>query len=195
MQMAPTPEMGPVKQIDIEKPPLIKKIEERINNCRSFEELFSVIDRLDNIPGSAGQSNAAEDLIKKIAEASKEIKEHQLQPGTPETDIILSRITRTGGLRQKVSELIFSKEDPKLTEKINKASTAEELIAVLEKVGGIARSDGKIIKASLLKSLIEDLKSKKELGIEAASPIARVILDRITRNAGLRDKVEKIIFG
>lgn len=177
-----------------EKPSPVNEIENKIKNCKTFEELFSVIKRFGNITGSDDRIYSAENLIKIINKAVFKIKGNQMKPDDPELENILSTITRTGELRDKVKIIIFNNIEENLKKEIAAASSTDKLISILEAAGGIARSDGSIIDGAKLKGLIEDLTMLKQADMDVTSPLVRKSLDRITNNFKLRDRVKKLIF-
>ena len=72
---------------------------EAISKAQSFEELLTVIDQLGSIEGSRGKLYTAEKLKEKI---------NLVRDGA---GIFLEGITKTGGLKSKVMELLSKEVD------------------------------------------------------------------------------------
>jgi hypothetical protein len=118
-------------------------------------------------------------------------------------------ITRNFGLRDKVQELIqkeldknikekeeYNKKAEELQEQINSASNINELIEIIgDFKEGVRYSDGTMVSSEKLIENINFLRefynSKEDGGnINAEVPL---FLNKITRNLGLRDKVQSLI--
>ena len=82
-----------------------------------------------------------------------------------------------------------------LAGQIEAATTAKEIVEIINKAGGIKGSDDKIMTALELHKLIKQLLEVREQGMTLDSPVVNLGLNQITRKEGLRAKIEKLIFG
>lgn len=87
------------------------------------------------------------------------------------------------------------KPEQNLAGKIEAATTAKEIVEIINKAGGIKGSDAKIMTALELNKLIKQLLEVREQGMTLGSTVVNLGLNQITRNEGLRAKIEKLIFG
>ncbi len=146
---------------DYEKSVSVEEINKKIADANSFEELERVIDSVKTIKGSDGYIYSADDLILKIGSVRK---------AEARVDII----TRSHGLREKVSQLFASE----LIEKAKDLSDLKNKIDVVVAVFGeqMKGSDGTPLDTEIVKARIEMVVNQR--GIE----------NLVTANYGLREK-------
>lgn len=128
-------------------------------DAKNFEDLFNLINRTDGIQGSEKKYEPAQlkIIIDKVINGEKGF----------------NVITRTGGLRRKVHEI--------LTEKFsfNKAESFDDLIVSLDKCKKIpGSSEGWDV--AEIKKYIENIRNGKSI-------------NKLTRSCGLREKVNELL--
>lgn len=79
-----------------------------ISDAETFEELYDILDKMKSIQGSQ-QRYTAEELKNAIEDDRKLCKAYEIEDINKMLPSILSEITRTSGLREKVKYL-FKKE-------------------------------------------------------------------------------------
>jgi hypothetical protein len=189
----------------------IEKLQEQINSAESLDGLIEIINNFKGggIEYSDGSAISSNELVNRINHIKDFFNKEENQNAAIDNPMYTNTITRNFGLRDKVQELIqkeldknikekeeYNKKAEELQEQINSASNINELIEIIgDFKEGVRYSDGTMVSSEKLIENINFLRefynSKEDGGnINAEVPL---FLNKITRNLGLRDKVQSLI--
>lgn len=151
-----------------------KNFEESVARAKNFDDLTAVINRTKEIYGTK-DTFTPEELLYAIDKVRK-------------GEAKIEAVTRTGGLRQKVADLLESEKDklPELEKKISNVGSVSELYKVLNSVEGIQGSD----QFYSSKELVERIEAVRDVSKKTGAVTGFLL---ITESAGLRDKITELI--